>query len=54
MASPSPAKPSINTHSLVGIRARYVQPFEDYVLGGGVDILDASIEGIAPGAGDAP
>jgi thioredoxin reductase len=47
IASPSPAKLSVNTKSLVGVRARYVQPFEDHVLGGGVAILDASIEGIA-------
>jgi len=43
VASPSPSKLSVNTHSLVGIRARYVQPYEDHVLGGGVAILDASI-----------
>ena len=47
LASPSPAKLSVNTKSLVGIRARYVQPFEDHVLGGGVGILDAAIESIA-------
>jgi thioredoxin reductase len=46
LASPSPAKLSVNTKSLVGVRARYVQPFEDAVLGGGVTILDASIGGI--------
>ncbi|HEY7131995.1 MAG TPA: NAD(P)-binding domain-containing protein [Candidatus Limnocylindrales bacterium] len=46
LASPSPAKLSVNTKSLVGVRARYVQPFEDYVLGGGVTILDASIGSI--------
>jgi hypothetical protein len=45
LASPSPAKLSVNTQSLVGVRARYVQPFEDHVLGGGVTILDASIGG---------
>ena len=44
LASPSPAKLSINTRSLVGIRARYVQPYEDHVLAGGVIVLDASIE----------
>jgi thioredoxin reductase len=44
LASPSPTKLSVNTHSLVGVRARYVQPFEDSVLAGGVIILDASIE----------
>ncbi len=51
VASPSPAKLSVNTHSLVGIRARYLQPYEDHALGGGVGILDASIEGIEPGPG---
>jgi thioredoxin reductase len=44
LASPSAAKLSVNTHSLVGVRARYVQPFEDNVLAGGVVILDAAIE----------
>jgi thioredoxin reductase len=46
IASPSPAKLSVNTRSLVGIRARYVQPVEDHALGGGVAILDAAIQGI--------
>ena len=46
LSSPSPAKTSIETHSLVGVRARYVQPFEDSILGGGVDILSASTKGI--------
>jgi thioredoxin reductase len=46
LASPSPAKLSINTRSLVGVRARYVQPYEDHVLAGGVIVLDASIERI--------
>ena len=56
LCSPSPAKLSVNTKSLVGVRARYVQPFEDHVLGGGVSVLDASIGGIARGAegSDAP
>ena len=44
LASPRPAQLSVNTHSLAGIRARYVQPWEDANLGGGVFILDASIE----------
>jgi thioredoxin reductase len=48
VSSPSPAKLSVNTRSLVGIRARYVQPFEDHVLGGGVAVLDAAIESIVP------
>jgi thioredoxin reductase len=47
LSSPSPAKTSIETRSLVGVRARYVQPFEDSALGGGVDILSASIKCIA-------
>ena len=50
--SPSPAKLSVQTRSLVGVRARYVQPFEDNFLGLGVSILDASIDGIVH-AGDA-
>jgi thioredoxin reductase len=44
LVSPSHAKLSVDTKSLVGVRARYVQPFEDYVLGGGVSILDAAID----------
>jgi thioredoxin reductase len=50
LSSPSPAKTSIETRSLVGVRARYVQPFEDSALGGGVDILSASIKAISQGA----
>jgi thioredoxin reductase len=46
IASPSPTKLSVNTRSLVGVRARYVQPYEDSVLTGGVVILDASIESV--------
>ena len=52
LASPSPTKLSVDTRSLVGVRARYVQPYEDHVLGGGVGILDASIERLEP-SGDA-
>jgi thioredoxin reductase len=52
VSSPSPAKLSVQTRSLVGVRARYVQPFEDNFLGLGVSILDASIDAIAH-AGDA-
>ncbi len=53
LASPRPAKLSVNTHSLLGVRARYVLPFEDQNLGGGVFILTASIDRIerAPGGG---
>ena len=46
VASPSHAKLSVVTKSLVGVRARYVQPFEDHALGGGVTVLDAAIDHI--------
>jgi hypothetical protein len=46
LASPSHAKLSVVTNSLVGVRARYVQPYEDHALGGGVSILDAAIDRI--------
>jgi thioredoxin reductase len=51
LASPSPTTLSVNTRSLVGVRARYVQPYEDSALAGGVVILDASIESVEPIAG---
>jgi thioredoxin reductase len=44
LASPRPAKLSVNSFSLAGVRARYIQPVEDEILGGGVFILDASID----------
>jgi thioredoxin reductase len=44
LVSPSHAKLSVDTNSLVGVRARYLQPYEDNVLGGGVTILDAAID----------
>ncbi|MGZ3585860.1 MAG: NAD(P)-binding domain-containing protein [Candidatus Limnocylindrales bacterium] len=44
LASPRPARTSIETNSLVGIRARYVQPVEDSIMASGVHILSASIE----------
>ncbi len=47
LASPSPPKLSVVVNSLNGVRARYVQPFEDSALGFGVDILNASIEQIS-------
>jgi thioredoxin reductase len=52
LASPRPAKLSVETNSLAGIRARYVQPIEDRFMGGGVFILNAAIEGVER-AGDA-
>jgi thioredoxin reductase len=51
LSSPSPAKLSVVTNSLVGVRARYVQPFEDNFLGLGVSILDASTDAIVPTGG---
>jgi len=49
LASPSPTKLSVNTHTLVGVRARYVQPYEDAALAGGVIILDTTIEEVRKG-----
>ena len=51
LASPRPAQLSVNIHSLGGVRARYVQPWEDAELGGGVFILDAAIERLEKHAG---
>ena len=44
LASPSPTSLSVSTRTLVGVRARYLQPYEDAVLGGGVTIVDAAID----------
>jgi thioredoxin reductase len=44
LASPRAATLSVNTHSLAGVRARYVQPWEDSNLGGGCYVLNATIE----------
>lgn len=46
LASPKAARLSVNLHSLDGVRARYIQPWEDAELGGGVFILNASVERI--------
>jgi Pyridine nucleotide-disulphide oxidoreductase len=46
LTSPSTARFSVQTRSLAGVRARYVQPYEDFVLGGGVAILDAALDRI--------
>ena len=52
LASPSATRLSVNTRTLVGVRARYVQPYEDAALAGGVVILDTTIEEVAQqGAG---
>jgi thioredoxin reductase len=47
LASPSPARTFAETHNLVGVRARYVQPFEDNLLGGGVFIVNGTIDSIS-------
>jgi thioredoxin reductase len=47
LASPRPVQLSVVTKSLVGVRARYVQPYEDHILGGGVIIMNASIDEIS-------
>ena len=44
LVSPRPARISVLTHSTAAARARYLQPYEDHVLGGGNVVLDASIE----------
>lgn len=44
LASPRPARISVITRSTAAARARYLQPYEDHVLGGGNIVLDASIE----------
>ena len=47
LVSPSPTKLSVVTKSLVGVRARYLQPYEDNAIGGGCAIVDAAVEGLA-------
>jgi thioredoxin reductase len=44
LVSPRHARISVLTHSTAAARARYLQPYEDHVLGGGNVVLDASIE----------
>ena len=44
LASSRPTQLSVITNSLVGVRARYVQPYEDHALGGGVVLLNAKID----------
>lgn len=43
IASPSPVKMSVVTHSTAAARARYMQPVEDHALGGGTLLIDATI-----------
>jgi thioredoxin reductase len=44
LASPRPANLSILTRSTAGARARYLQVYEDAVLGGGSYVIDAALE----------
>jgi thioredoxin reductase len=44
LASPRPVRMSVLVHSSAAARARYIQPYEDHVLGGGNMVLDAAIE----------
>jgi thioredoxin reductase len=46
LASPRPARLSILVQSVAAARARYMQPYEDHVLGGGTFVLDAALERI--------
>ena len=46
LGSPRPATLSVVAHSLAGVRARYVQPYEDAMLHNGVFLLDVKIERI--------
>jgi thioredoxin reductase len=46
LASPRPTGVSVLTHFVASVRARYLQPYEDHVLGGGNFIVDAAIERI--------
>lgn len=44
LASPRPPRISVFTHSTAAARARYLQPYEDHLLGGGTLVLDATLE----------
>lgn len=44
LASPRPARISVLSRSTAAARARYLQPYEDHVLGGGNLVLDCTIE----------
>lgn len=44
LTSPRPARISVLSRSTASARARYLQPYEDHVLGGGHLVLDAVVE----------
>jgi thioredoxin reductase len=50
LASPRPATLSVVEHSLAGVRARYLQPYEDAIMHNGVFMLDVKIERIEQAA----
>ncbi|HXF81768.1 MAG TPA: NAD(P)-binding domain-containing protein [bacterium] len=50
LLSPRPPLLSIQSRSTAGVRARYLLPYEDAVLGGGVLMLDAATDRIERGA----
>ena len=39
LCSPRPPRISINTYSIAAARARYLQPYEDHILGGGTVLI---------------
>jgi thioredoxin reductase len=49
LGSPRPAQLTVLTHTTTGARARYLQPYEDHVLGGGTFLLDAAIDRVERG-----
>jgi thioredoxin reductase len=46
LISPRPARISVIVKSTAAARARYLQPYEEFVLGGGTHVVDAAIEKI--------
>lgn len=46
VGSPRPVRLSVMLNTTAAARARYIQPYEDHVLGGGNVVLDAAIERI--------
>jgi thioredoxin reductase len=46
LASPRPTRLSVLTRTVASARARYLQPYEEHVLGGGCFVLDAATERI--------
>ena len=46
LLSPRPARISVIVKSTAAARARYLQPYEEFVLGGGTYVIDAAIQRI--------